>query len=80
MILDAVNCLALDFHPIANAPQLIAQEVADAYGDDEDGLDPARTALADTIAAGPRLRALAVVEAAVTAVRGSAGTYGGVCG
>ncbi|MFJ5155402.1 hypothetical protein ACIQCF_28275 [Streptomyces sp. NPDC088353] len=62
MILDAVNGLTLDFQWITNAPQFIAQEVVGAYGDDGDGLDPARTALADTIAAGPRLRALAVVK------------------
>lgn len=63
MILDAVWSLAVEATWITNAPELLAGEVEDAYGDDEDGPDDQRRALAELIRSWNRLRALAVLEA-----------------
>ncbi|MEV4440451.1 hypothetical protein AB0K09_15785 [Streptomyces sp. NPDC049577] len=66
MVVEAVRGLALDFRWIVQAPQLLAAEIADAYADDEDGPGKERRELAEIVAGWPRLRALAVVEAAVS--------------
>ncbi|MBM9510059.1 hypothetical protein [Actinacidiphila acididurans] len=63
MILDAVWSLLPTAHWITNASELLAAEVEDAYGDDEDGPDWHRSNLASTIRSWPRLRAYAVLEA-----------------
>jgi len=67
MILDAVNGLLPDFRFITDAAAMLADDVRDAFDDDEadQGLSPERAALADLIASWPRLRALAVLEAAL---------------
>lgn len=70
MILDAVWSLSVEATWITNAPQMLASDVEDAYGDDEDGPDDARRELAALIRSWNRLRALAVLEACL-AVRDS---------
>jgi hypothetical protein len=65
MILDAVNGLATDKAWITNAPMLLADEINEAHADDEDEPEPERARLAAIVAAWPRLRALAVLEAAL---------------
>jgi hypothetical protein len=65
MILDAVHGLATDATWITNAPALLAGEIADAHGDDEDECEPERAALAALVRSWPRLRAYAVLEAAL---------------
>ncbi|PJE97137.1 hypothetical protein CUT44_14235 [Streptomyces carminius] len=66
-IMEALHGISLDVTWLTSAPALLSEEIADGYGDDEDGPDKERQDLADTVAAWPRLRALAVVEAAVAA-------------
>jgi hypothetical protein len=73
MILDATGGLATDFMWIAHAPALLAGEIAEGFGDDEDGPGPERAELAALVRAWPRLRALAVLEACL-AVRDTRGT------
>jgi hypothetical protein len=67
MMLSAVWSLATDHTWALNAPVLLASEIEDDYPDDETGPDTERKALAATVRAWPRLRALAVLEALLTA-------------
>jgi hypothetical protein len=71
LILQAVWGLSADATWITNAPALLAGEVEDAFGDDEDGPDEERQKLAALIRSWPRLRALAVLEACLAVRDGS---------
>ncbi|MFD9190311.1 hypothetical protein ACFWCA_19035 [Streptomyces phaeochromogenes] len=64
MIVDATRGLLLDFTWTQSPSSMLASEVEDAFGDNEDGPDLERKQLAERITQWPRLRALAVVEAA----------------
>lgn len=63
MMLSSVWGLAVDSVWITNAPELLASGIEDDFADDETGPDGQRKALAATVRAWPRLRALAVLEA-----------------
>lgn len=73
MILDAVWGLSPSAPLVDNAPQMLADDIEDAYSDDEDAPSAERKALAAMVGAWPRLRAYAVLEACL-AVRDNHGT------
>lgn len=68
MILETLHGTIVDASWNASAPTVLAGEIADGYDDDEDGPDADRRNLADKVSGWPRVRALAVIDAAALAL------------